>query len=186
MFPIFSPARIHTRETCCLNNQRQLAIAVTMYVQDNGEVFFPNTRPKAWTTYLKDYLNARCCDCPSYATARGDYATPEYGFNRHLYGTALGDVVGQPQALLLTADLAPAAMHDTYVFTATSSRIATDYTTAFAFRHQDRRVPVCAYSCLDGHVALLQLERGATVATVVKEAGITLAPGRNRPPMHGK
>jgi len=40
LFPVFSQAREKARQTTCLNNQRQLALATMLYVQDNDESLF--------------------------------------------------------------------------------------------------------------------------------------------------
>ena len=39
LFPVFSRAREKARQTSCLSNQKQLGLAVMMYVQDNDEVY---------------------------------------------------------------------------------------------------------------------------------------------------
>ena len=41
LFPVFAQAREKARSASCLSNEKQLSLAVTMYVQDNDETF-PN------------------------------------------------------------------------------------------------------------------------------------------------
>src|SRR5690349_236228 len=40
LFPVFAQAREKARQTICLNNQKQLGMAVQLYVQDNDETLF--------------------------------------------------------------------------------------------------------------------------------------------------
>jgi prepilin-type N-terminal cleavage/methylation domain-containing protein/prepilin-type processing-associated H-X9-DG protein len=42
LFPVFAQAREAARRTSCLNNTKQVATAVMMYVQDYDEVYAPN------------------------------------------------------------------------------------------------------------------------------------------------
>ena len=43
LFPVFSKAREKARQTACINNQKQIALAIIMYTQDNDE-----TLPGNW------------------------------------------------------------------------------------------------------------------------------------------
>jgi prepilin-type N-terminal cleavage/methylation domain-containing protein len=42
LFPVLAKAREKARTNTCLNNQRQVALAILMYVQDNDETFMPD------------------------------------------------------------------------------------------------------------------------------------------------
>ena len=39
LFPVFSAAREKARQTMCASNEKQLALAMVQYVQDNDEMF---------------------------------------------------------------------------------------------------------------------------------------------------
>ena len=39
LLPMFAQAREKARQTACLNNQRQVSMALLLYVQDNNEIF---------------------------------------------------------------------------------------------------------------------------------------------------
>ncbi|HOS42272.1 MAG TPA: prepilin-type N-terminal cleavage/methylation domain-containing protein, partial [Armatimonadota bacterium] len=54
LFPVFAKAREKARQTSCMNNIRQIMIAVSMYIQDHDERVFPAS-DLAWATYLKSY-----------------------------------------------------------------------------------------------------------------------------------
>jgi prepilin-type N-terminal cleavage/methylation domain-containing protein len=43
LFPVFAQARERARQTQCLSNARQLALAVQAYLQDHEEAFLPST-----------------------------------------------------------------------------------------------------------------------------------------------
>src|SRR5690242_1606575 len=65
LFPVFAKAREKARQTTCINNQRQMAVAITMYVQDSQEMFFSDPISSAWPTLLKTYNEPSIYDCPT-------------------------------------------------------------------------------------------------------------------------
>ena len=54
LFPVFARAREKARQTTCLSQQRQIATAALMYVQDNNGKF-PGAE---WVNNVNDYLMA--------------------------------------------------------------------------------------------------------------------------------
>ncbi|MEN3001860.1 MAG: prepilin-type N-terminal cleavage/methylation domain-containing protein, partial [Armatimonadota bacterium] len=40
LFPVFAQARERARKTTCINNMRQIGMAITMYYGDHDEMFF--------------------------------------------------------------------------------------------------------------------------------------------------
>ena len=110
LFPVFAKAREKARQTSCLNNVRQLAVACQMYVQDYDEVFsgraIPTTWPVPadanwWTTLYTPYVkNTQIFYCPS----KGQSAWG-YGYNTvHLpTGTSLGSIA-KPAEMIVIAD----------------------------------------------------------------------------------
>ena len=112
LFPVFAKAREKANQTSCLNNQRQLAIAVLAYVQDNDETLpFPTN----WVAATGLATDPKIWACPS-VSIKGTPAAPNYGYNAHLYdlttqGTTttaqavtLGEITN-PEQIECTADL---------------------------------------------------------------------------------
>jgi prepilin-type N-terminal cleavage/methylation domain-containing protein/prepilin-type processing-associated H-X9-DG protein len=93
LFPVFAKAREKARQTSCLNNQRQIASAVLMYVQDNEETF-----PAATTFWQNMELSEKSLVCPTKGKGANGYV-----FNVNLSQKALGDIA-DPTSTLLTAD----------------------------------------------------------------------------------
>ncbi len=151
LFPVFARAREKARQTTCMNNQRQIITAITMYAQDNGERLPPDTKTSAWATLLAAYNEKTIYDCPT-LTGTGSNAKPEYGFNPILFGRAMGDIV-QPAAALAIADLKVAASNTNYAL----NNLGADLSP----RHNESLV----LACLDGHV-VSEAMKGVTAAQV--------------------
>jgi len=138
LFPVFGKAREKARMTSCLNNQRQIGVALMMYLQDNAQTFFPNTG-KAWSSCLAAYNEKSIYDCPS-LNGKGNQAAPDYGISNSLFGKVASDLTN-PVMTPLTWDITPRSMDD--VRTITNINLQVDP------RHNQGVV----LSCLDGHVA---------------------------------
>jgi len=90
LFPVFSKAREKARQTACLSNQKQLALAVIMEVNENDEKF-PD---EAWAE--ANFTGA--LRCPN--VKKGAIS---YGMNAFLYGHLLAEV-DNPTGVILTTD----------------------------------------------------------------------------------
>lgn len=95
LFPVFAKAREKARQTTCINNQKQLALAFIMYSQDNNEFFPPAA---TWTDKLA--LEPKVLRCPS--TSQGAPVT-DYGMNKFLGSASMADVT-TPTMTMLTCD----------------------------------------------------------------------------------
>jgi prepilin-type N-terminal cleavage/methylation domain-containing protein/prepilin-type processing-associated H-X9-DG protein len=132
LFPIFAKAREKARQTTCTSNLRQLAMAVTMYVQDNKSRF-PGVYPLnsdgsvgstygGWASNVINYVvgggssttasisNNALFYCPSCAQA--DISMPIcYGFSNQLLkpdGTGVNEAaVKQPSQVGVMCDADP-------------------------------------------------------------------------------
>jgi prepilin-type N-terminal cleavage/methylation domain-containing protein/prepilin-type processing-associated H-X9-DG protein len=127
LFPVFAKAREKSRQTQCLNNQRQIAIALQMYAEDHDEML-----PEAASAWQSVSLPAGVLQCPTL----GKKVRIGYGFNANLSGAALGDIP-EPATMALIADsLSPS---NQIVFYSDADR-----------RHTGKAI----WSFVDGHVAL--------------------------------
>jgi prepilin-type N-terminal cleavage/methylation domain-containing protein/prepilin-type processing-associated H-X9-DG protein len=137
LFPVFGKAREKARQTKCTSNQKQLALAITMWVQENDEIL-----PSAVPATPKYWLNAvqvadKVYDCPT-ATRRGSASTPDYGYNLRVGDQALADIA-VPTDTVLTTDIGDAVT--TGVFSKYSQ---------LGLRHNEKMIS----SFVDGHVAM--------------------------------
>jgi prepilin-type N-terminal cleavage/methylation domain-containing protein/prepilin-type processing-associated H-X9-DG protein len=116
LFPVFAKAREKARQTSCLNNVRQIATAIMMYVQDYDERFFdrafPNGSPVPagaiwWSsvrpgdnTLLDPYIkNAQIFQCPSVGATQHSY-----GYNGALTSAVRLGTIKSPAEILMVAD----------------------------------------------------------------------------------
>ena len=66
LLPALATAKEVAKKTACLSNLRQLALANTMYVDDNNGCHYPRTRTPFWVTGMRGYfLEPRVLLCPS-------------------------------------------------------------------------------------------------------------------------
>jgi len=165
LFPVFAKARSKAFENQCLNNQRQLAIALIGFTQDNDESL---PLPSEWVQATGLSTDAKVFDCPS-STLKGRPSNPDYGVNAFLFsrGTAgeksnlpLGEI-DDPTVVELTTDITGATG-------ATASDVSNPFPNSFTIptiglsgtnagvRHGPAALTAGAgvvVSYLDGHVA---------------------------------
>ena len=134
LFPVFARAREKARQTSCLSNVKQIALAVMMYTQDYNETFPPNYflstlptndspgaieypggsthRASIWPRPVYPYINnIQVFHCPSYSYRwSGNYSGRQaYGLNRDLPTgnngrSATLAEISRPAETILTAD----------------------------------------------------------------------------------
>ncbi|MFM7321991.1 MAG: DUF1559 domain-containing protein, partial [Armatimonadota bacterium] len=104
LFPVFAQAREKARQTACLSNVKQLGLALSMYLQDYDETFYPHVTertapagtpdtlearaPFSYRTKLEPYIkNSGIFKCPSApawpAAGPGRWFTTDYGNNHN-------------------------------------------------------------------------------------------------------
>jgi prepilin-type N-terminal cleavage/methylation domain-containing protein/prepilin-type processing-associated H-X9-DG protein len=141
LFPVFAQAREKARSSTCLSNQKQVALAFSMYGQDYDETFpfalvlDPNTKLEIWwedlvSPYIKAGNVGGILTCPS-ATSRAH----AYSMNWALGGRSLatvqapaglvmtGDGAQAPQLALKTDGLARAYPFFSYTLTGTGEKL---------------------------------------------------------------
>jgi prepilin-type N-terminal cleavage/methylation domain-containing protein/prepilin-type processing-associated H-X9-DG protein len=96
LFPVFAKAREKARQTTCINNQRQMTLAMTMYTQDNMG-YFPSS-DSVWTDLQ---IGTKSLLCPSISAKVGN--RNHYGYNASLSGASIGDLAN-PTATVAFAD----------------------------------------------------------------------------------
>ena len=94
LFPVFAQAREKARQTACMSNQRQIAIAVQMYAQEHDE-----TLPTADIIWSSLDLGNDVLMCPT----KGKVQANGYVFNVNLSGMPLGEI-DDPTKEIVTAD----------------------------------------------------------------------------------
>ena len=145
LFPVFAKAREKAYQTSCLNNQRQIALAIHMYAQDHDEML-----PSA-QTWNQDIggaygMTGKIWDCPTNSHV-GTAAQPDYFYvaGSFLSSTALGNIA-QPNAAPMLADLANPASSLPYIVH-TPQTMLTQAVNSVDLRHGGGAI----FAFLDGH-----------------------------------
>jgi prepilin-type N-terminal cleavage/methylation domain-containing protein/prepilin-type processing-associated H-X9-DG protein len=94
LFPVFGKAREKARQTSCMSNQKQIALACTMYAQENEEKL-----PDAATFWTQFNFAAKMLQCGT----KGRDTANAYDYDITLSNMALGDIA-DATSVVLTAD----------------------------------------------------------------------------------
>ena len=96
LFPVFAKARESARATVCTNNQRQLALTISMWTQDHDEMLPPVS---VWQDLE---VNRKILICPTAGKSRAN----AYGYNLNVADKPLGDAYfqGNEARVIVTAD----------------------------------------------------------------------------------
>ena len=98
LFPVFAKAREKARQSQCANNERQIMIAIQMYMQDNNNKF-----PNGETIWGDVNFPPKTLSCPTYGVSKGI----GYGYNYWLSGVTPTDPgMVEAQELLVLTDSA--------------------------------------------------------------------------------
>src|SRR5712691_2053452 len=73
LFPVFAQARDKARQTTCLSNTKEMALAILQYTQDYDETFPRDTydgQKTWWMDYVQPYIKSEAIwRCPSRSSA---------------------------------------------------------------------------------------------------------------------
>jgi prepilin-type N-terminal cleavage/methylation domain-containing protein/prepilin-type processing-associated H-X9-DG protein len=134
LFPVFAKAREKARQSSCMNNQRQIAVAMLMYAQDHDE-----TLPDASNVWPEINVDRNILMCPT----KGKKVANAYVYNNNCSSVALGELP-DPSVIMLTADgNATSGLPGAFDNVAYSPK-------DLDFRHSNRLVA----SYADGHMGL--------------------------------
>ena len=156
LFPVFTRAQEKAAQTSCMNNLRQICMAVHMYTQDNNEQL-PTNPGTSWASVFGKYLHTATFNCPSLPGIPGTTDNPDYGFNRQLFGKSMGKII-TPSSLVIATDLSRTAMSGDFCVDFTNMETGIDP------RHNQGQAFCVAMA--DGSVKVLQLISGSPTATL--------------------
>jgi prepilin-type N-terminal cleavage/methylation domain-containing protein/prepilin-type processing-associated H-X9-DG protein len=94
LFPVFAKAREKARQASCLNNQRQIAVAILMYAQDHDEIL-----PDVSNVWVELNIDRNILMCPT----KGKKVANAYVYSYGVSSLTLGEI-GDPTSTLLTMD----------------------------------------------------------------------------------
>jgi len=90
LFPVFAQAREKARQTSCLSNMKQVALASLMYAQDYDETFCAQGEPQeangwgwqlTWLVHIQPYMkNYAAFRCPSDSHAVASWSGPMFSY----------------------------------------------------------------------------------------------------------
>jgi prepilin-type N-terminal cleavage/methylation domain-containing protein len=133
LFPVFAKAREKARQTNCLSNQRQIALGIAMYTQDNSEQMPMSAN--IWSVI--NVTGKVLTDLDAQTIANG------YVYNNLVSGLSLQQL-GSPEATCVTCD-------GQHTVTTTQPNANVAYTFGdLAFRHNSEIIA----SYADGHVLI--------------------------------
>ncbi|OPZ87919.1 MAG: Type II secretion system protein G precursor [bacterium ADurb.Bin429] len=147
LFPVFARAREKARQNTCMNNIRQICIALTMYAQDNDQ-YMPTG--KVWTQAIGTN-DQKILDCPT-TSRTGNIGAPDYYFiggetKSFLAGGVLNEITSPTEAVMV-AELKAANKDKPYVDDGDTGDCAKAFAQLDAKRHS------CIMGFVDGHVKL--------------------------------
>jgi prepilin-type N-terminal cleavage/methylation domain-containing protein/prepilin-type processing-associated H-X9-DG protein len=164
LFPVFAKAREKARQSSCLNNQRQIAVAILMYAQDHDE-----TLPDHSSVWPEINVDRNILMCPT----KGKKVANAYVYHFGVSSLALGEIT-DPSGSLLTMD----GQHAATTSPVTYDNVAYTIDDVDA-RHSNKFVA----TFVDGHVDVLSttpnqlLVRGGLVLWLKADSFVSINDG---------
>lgn len=137
LFPVFSKAREKARQISCTSNQRQIAMAVMMWTQENDEKF-----PAAISVWSDISIPAKVTKCLSKTNLANGYV-----YSNTVAGKTLGEI-SDPTIEPLTGDGMHSPTPADAVYSATYSNVAY-LSVDYAIGRHGKGI-ICSFA--DGHV----------------------------------
>ncbi len=141
LFPVFARAREKARQSTCMSNQRQIAMAAHMYAMDHN-----TTMPPKETFWSDIKIGNEVLICPSL----GKNVTNGYGYNAAMDNSSLGSI-SDPSATVLTGDALPSVKN----ILNTSVDLGTPHSNGFLVSGVDGHVSYCALKTTNGDALVL-------------------------------
>jgi prepilin-type N-terminal cleavage/methylation domain-containing protein/prepilin-type processing-associated H-X9-DG protein len=151
LFPVFAKAREKARQSSCLNNQRQIAVAILMWSQDHDEAL-----PDETSVWPEINVDRNILMCPT----KGKKVANAYVYNAGLSSLTLGEITN-PDSRIMTADGQHAAAAASGYVKQTYDNCAYTVDDLDA-RHSGKVVTTFA----DGHVATITIPDAGNPATI--------------------
>ena len=149
LFPVFAKAREKARQTKCISNQRQIALAVQMYAQENNEIL-----PQSSTFWSSIGVPTAVFACPSKKTLQNGYVFPDvWG------GKSLGEMPSAESCVIV----ADGEMKSSSLIAGAQQNVAYIDQMDYDLRHDKNYIVGCA----DGHVQMLSAIGGPLLPTAV-------------------
>ncbi len=123
LFPVFAKAREKARQSSCISNNKQIALATLQYIQDYDETtpqsYISTSTPRhSYIEFISPYCkNSQIFDCPS-NTNRSTIVyngTRSYPFNELLWISKLGDIKS-PAETVMQGDATPNTYNGAWSF----------------------------------------------------------------------
>jgi prepilin-type N-terminal cleavage/methylation domain-containing protein/prepilin-type processing-associated H-X9-DG protein len=147
LFPVFAKARQKAYENTCINNQRQIALAIQIWTQDNG-----NRYPYVATAWQNINMPPKSLVCPTAGVKVINAYGISYGLNNRSVASIL---LPAPNLTLVTADAVPVC-NNTLMKTSDIALIHTGAKAVMSFAdgHVSLTYPVPPFVVLDNSADL--------------------------------
>jgi prepilin-type N-terminal cleavage/methylation domain-containing protein/prepilin-type processing-associated H-X9-DG protein len=178
LFPVFARAREKARQTSCLSNVKQIALATMMYAQDYDERLpwryletaerteYPNGGTGGgmiWPAPVYPYVNnLQIFSCPSwnYRWSGGYTGRQAYGINHHVDGDALADIKKPAETILLADSQDMSDSAQSYYIKENIEMLGDEPRTIIPDRHNGG----ANFGLCDGHAKWQQVDYDGNIA----------------------
>jgi prepilin-type processing-associated H-X9-DG protein len=185
LFPVFARAREKARQTSCLSNVKQIALACMMYAQDYderlphrylnsgvaGAIQYPgggSSRGMIWPNPVYPYVNnIQVFNCPSWGYRwTGRYTGRQaYGISNHIDGMLLAHIEAPAETILLADAYDASGSAQSYYIQRSISLLDGEPRTIIPDRHNDG----ANFGLADGHAKWHKVDMEGNIARRAQE-----------------